>query len=485
MKNISQKPGRHVPGKQALPGNSFSIPGLLKQSRIFFTRDFLSKLSDKQYILISLIGAPLLAFLLAYFTRFSSGHEYKFFYNGNIKAYIFMCVITSMFFGLMSSSEEIVKDRKILKRESFLNLSWFSYLNSKMLMMFLLSAIQTFFFVLIGNLILGIKGMLLSYWLVLFTTSCLANILGLNLSSAFNSVITIYILIPFVIIPQLLFSGVLVPFDKLHISNANHEYVPVLGDLMPARWSFEAIAVHQFSSNKFEKPYFKHKMVESQNDYYQSYLIYALIEDLQRCTKIKDDPAKRDSLNGYFTKITDNLDLLSDSALIIIPQWKSSLNPTDYNYDTEIKATKFLKGLSKEFMRKKNKASEEKEFVTAAIEEKIGKAGLEKRRLDYENEDLRDLILNDLDLRQDRTYETPDKIIQKYQPGYMKATSRYGRAHFFAPVKRIGNSEIKTYWFNLAVLWIVSLILYAALYYKLMRKLIDYIGNIRLQKSEI
>ncbi len=166
--NYSRKVRVAVPGKQALPANSFSIPGLLKQSQIFFRRDLLSKLADKQYILISLVGAPLLAFLLAYFTRFSSGPEYRFYYNENIKAYIFMCVITSMFFGLMSSSEEIVRDRKILKRESFLNLSWFSYLNSKILMMFMLSAIQTFFFVLIGNLILGIKGMLLSYWLVLF-----------------------------------------------------------------------------------------------------------------------------------------------------------------------------------------------------------------------------------------------------------------------------------------------------------------------------
>ena len=278
-----------------------------------------------------------------------------------------MCVITSMFFGLMSSSEEIVKDRKILKRESFLNLSWFSYLNSKILMMFLLSAIQTFFFVLIGNLILGIRGMLFSYWLVLFTTSCLANILGLNLSSAFNSVITIYILIPFVIIPQLLFSGVMVPFDKLHISNAKHEYVPVLGDIMPARWSFEAITVHQFSSNKFERPYFKHRMVESQNYYYETFLIDALIEDLQRCTKIKDDPTKRDSLNGYFAKVIDNLELLSDSSLIIIPRWKSSLNPTDYNADIEMKATEFLEDFRKPFMRKKNLAVNESDLVTAEI----------------------------------------------------------------------------------------------------------------------
>jgi amino acid transporter len=157
-----------------------------------------------------------------------------------------MCVITSLFFGLMSSSEEIVKDRKILRRESFLNLSWFSYLNSKVLLMFLLSAIQTFLFVVAGNLILGIKGMFLSYWFVLFTTSCLANILGLNLSSAFNSVITIYILIPFVIIPQLLFSGVWFPLTG-SIFQIQAGVCSCLGDLMlraglSRRWPFNSSA---------------------------------------------------------------------------------------------------------------------------------------------------------------------------------------------------------------------------------------------------
>ena len=113
---------------------------------------------------MSLLGSPFLAFLLAYFTRHSDGQSYVFSQNDNIPAYLFMCVITSLFFGLMISSEEIVKDRKILKRESFLNLSWLSYLKSKILIMFLISAIQTFLFVIIGNLILGINGMDLSYW---------------------------------------------------------------------------------------------------------------------------------------------------------------------------------------------------------------------------------------------------------------------------------------------------------------------------------
>jgi len=350
-------------------------------------------------------------------------------------------------------------------------------------MMFILSAIQTFFFVLIGNLLLGIRGMLLPYWLVLFTTSCLANILGLNLSSAFNSVITIYILIPFVIIPQLLFSGVLVSFDKLHIPGTKHEYVPVLGDLMPARWSFEALAVHQFSNNKFEKPFFEYNMVKSQNYYYESFLIDALTEDLQRCTRLINNPAKLDSLNGYFTKINYNLDLLSDSSLVKIPQWKSSLNPSSFNAEIESEATESLEKLRKPFVRKKIFAVKQIDSVNAKIENEIGKAGLNKRQSLYENQSLKDLVLNSM-VFQDMTYETLDKIIQKYQPGYMKATSRSGRAHFYAPIKNLGNTEIKTYWFNLAVLWIVSLLLYAALYFKLLKRLIDYIGEIKLKKSE-
>jgi hypothetical protein len=74
--------------------------------------------------------------------------------------------------GLTVSAEEIIKDRKILKRESFLNLSWNSYLLSKVTILFTLSAIQTFLFVLFGNLILEIQGMGMTYWLALFTISC-------------------------------------------------------------------------------------------------------------------------------------------------------------------------------------------------------------------------------------------------------------------------------------------------------------------------
>ncbi|MBA4055365.1 MAG: ABC transporter, partial [Marivirga sp.] len=182
------------------PPQSLSLPNKLKQTFIFITRDTLSKLSNKQYLLINLLEAPLLAVILAIIIKYRSsptGEEYMFRFNENFPAFLLMSIIVALFMGLTVSAEEIIRDRKILRRESFLNLSWNSYLMSKLVILFTLSAVQTLTFVVVGNLILEIEWkMLLPFWFVLFSTSCFASVLGLNISSAFNSAVTVYVMIP-------------------------------------------------------------------------------------------------------------------------------------------------------------------------------------------------------------------------------------------------------------------------------------------------
>jgi ABC transport system ATP-binding/permease protein len=224
-----------------------------------------------------LFEAPILAFILGYFTKYLHEGEYLFAENVNLPSFLFMAVVVSLFLGLSLSAEEIIKDRKILERESFLNLSWFSYLNSKLGWVFLLSALQMISFVIVGNLILEIKGMTLGYWLVLFSAACFANMLGLTISSAFNSVVTIYILVPFVLVPQLLLGGVVVKFDDLHDSVTDKVYVPLVGDLMASRWAFEALAVEQFVSNRFQKHFFDHEQRNSDASFKSSFLIPRLM----------------------------------------------------------------------------------------------------------------------------------------------------------------------------------------------------------------
>src|SRR3546814_19578696 len=100
----------------------------------------------------------------------------------------------------------------------------------------------------------------------LFTTSCFANLLGLNISSSFNSAVTIYILIPLLLIPQLILSGVVVKFDKLNPRIGNIEAVPLVVYLMASRWTFEAAMVPQFNANQFEREFFMFDQVKIERD---------------------------------------------------------------------------------------------------------------------------------------------------------------------------------------------------------------------------
>ena len=59
-----------------------------------------------------------------------------------------------------------------------------------------------------------------------FTTAVCANLIGLNISSALNSVVSAYIAIPLILVPQLLLSGVVVDFNKMH-KNIKSEKYPI------------------------------------------------------------------------------------------------------------------------------------------------------------------------------------------------------------------------------------------------------------------
>ena len=148
--------------KPPMPEVEFKTPNFFNQLKVFITRDVLSKITNTQYLAINLLEAPLLGFILSYFLRYvmvgeDQTGEYVFYENNNLIIYMFMSVIVALFLGLTVSAEEIFKDQKIRKRETFLNLSKGSYLLSKVMIMFVLSAIQMISFILIVTLYLGFK----------------------------------------------------------------------------------------------------------------------------------------------------------------------------------------------------------------------------------------------------------------------------------------------------------------------------------------
>ena len=123
------------PAVSTIPPSDQKKPGVLKQFAIFLHRNIRTKITNVQYLLITLLQAPLLAVVCAMLTRYAPPEGYSVMDNKNLVSYFFMAVIVATFTGMSGSAEEIIKDRALLKRESFLHLSYSSYIWSKIVYM--------------------------------------------------------------------------------------------------------------------------------------------------------------------------------------------------------------------------------------------------------------------------------------------------------------------------------------------------------------
>jgi len=468
--------------KEELPENNFKIPSKFAQFLIYIKRDVLSKLTNKQYVGLTFFEAPVLAVILGYFTKYIAGDVYMFSENQNLPGYMFMAVVVSLFLGMTVSAEEIIKDRKILQRESFLNLSRFSYINSKVLIMLTISAIQTISFVLIGNFILGVQDMTFSFWLVLFSTFSFANILGLNISSALNSVVTIYILIPFILVPQLLLSGTIVKFDKLHKNIASINYVPMVGDMMTSRWAYEALAVTQFINNDYERNFY---MTDKKKSEY-GFIYSALIPELETKINIILNDLKTDSLKD---KTEKNLRILRNEIVKLENRSRikfkgvSKITYDKFNERIAKKAEKYLKRLKKIYTKKRSEAASEADKINNELVKKLGSPeALIKLKEDNNNIALEQMLKNSQEL--ERIKETDDELIQMVDPIFRYPTNNWGRAHFYAPVKRFAGMIIPTLQFNVLFIWFTSFILYLFLVFDGFRFIIEKSGKIKLFKKK-
>lgn len=469
--------------REPLPKNFFNIPNVQVQFQVFSARNLLSKLANKQYIFISLLEAPLLAFILAFFSKHVPGNSYVFADNKNFPSFLLMSIIVALFIGLTVSAEEIISDRKILERETFLNLSRFSYLNAKVLYLFGLSAIQMLLFVLVGNSILEIKGMMFSHWLILFSTACFANIVGLNLSAGLSSVVAIYISIPFVLVPQILLSGTIVQFDNLHPSLTKKIYVPVVGDLMVSRWAYEALAVEQFKNNTFQRNFFYHEQVASQAHFRTSFLIPRLQNTLDECVRL----IHSDDVD--IARLSKNLSLLQ-KELTKISKY-DSLPP--FEYLSRLKVKTFDEGIADEvkaylifvrlqFTSKLNNAREVKDSIYTRMVRNFGLDEMYTLRKENHNKALSDWVLNTNDVN--KYLETPNEVIQKFEPIFMLPTHRWGRAHFYAPFKMFNNQYVDTLWFNLSVIWLGVVAFFISLQVNVIGKILNYFENLLFVRKE-
>jgi len=460
------------------PRSLFVLPDRMQQLKVFITREVLSKLSNTQYMLINFLEAPVLAFVLSLFIKYyptsNAGEQvYTFKDNLNFPQYLFISVVVALFLGLTVSAEEIIKDQKILKREKYLHISHGSYLVSKILLMFAISAIQMLCFVLIGNSILEVQGMNLAFWMVLFSTSCFANVLGLNISATFNSAKVIYIIIPILIIPQLLFSGVIVRFDRLYPALNSQSSVPMLGNVMASRWAYEAMAVQQFKNNEYNKELFNVEKDKKTYQWMKDYWVKELESRITDCTR----SLKTNSRDESFEK---NIELLGNEfrkAEAVIPNLK--IEGLD-KLTTELIDTSTLRlldiqlsDISDYYKNNFNEANGRREMINSYWSESEERKQMNRLRVDaYHNESMEDFVTNSNDLT--HIVEEDGELVQKTNLIYITPVKRsFFGAHFYAPSKYFFGKQITTLSANLLVLWGMTIGFIIILFFDGMKKGMD------------
>lgn len=483
--NEEHKEDKREPGG-LLPEINFKTPNKLKQFIVFAKRDIRSKLADTQYLVVTLLEAPVLAFFLSFLIRYfdeaNKGPHYTLYENSNLPIYIFMSVIVAIFMGLTVSAEEIIKDRKILKREAFLNLSWNSYLMSKVFVQFGISAIQALTFVLIGNGITQIRGMLGEYWLVLFSCWAGANMLGLVISDSFKTVVTIYILIPFLVIPQILLSGVLVKFEKLNPNVSSPVSIPVYGELITARWGFEALAVNQFINNDYEAPFYVYEKEMSKAQFKKDFWYVELKGALDEIQSALDNKNRNkefaDNLGFVRNEIRKQLILTPDKTFLL----SDKLTPESLTSDIIKEAYSYIESVRRYYMNLFNDASNRKEALKFKMMGDNSKGFLNLRD-SYYNKSLEEFVRYKNE--NPKTMHYRNELIQKFDPIFTDAEGKFLKAHFYAPQKQIFGVKIDTFYVNAGVLWVITILLYLVLYFRLLKKGLDSIEAIFGEKVKI
>ncbi len=451
------------------PEKNLHRPGRWGQLAVFFARDVRARMANRPYLAITLLEPLVLGLLLGLVSRGAFGGSYAFHDNNNLHVFFFMSVIVALFLGLSVSAEEICRDGRILSRERFLHLSWWSYINSKSIYLALTAAIQMLLYLAVAVPLVALPGMFLKMWAMLFACAFSSSMLGLNISASFRSAVTIYILVPLLLIPQMLLCGVVIKYDDLIAPHSSRREVPGYANLLPPRWAYEALVVEQYSHNAYTRHFLaadaRTRLAEHDLDYY--------LPELQ--SRVQSVALLRDQ--GQVSAVQEQLCILQNELARLENRTglTAGLRAADFGADAFTaaaagRATDFLAQCRRLIFEQRRTAAAEKREIEAALTRSLGRDGLETFRKKHTNTSIQDQVLNLRDM--EPVGAATDGLYHKTLPIYRVPESRWGAAHFLAGYKRLGQRLIPTWSFNLAAIYALTFVLYLALGFKVLPRLL-------------
>jgi hypothetical protein len=246
------------------------------------------------------------------------------------------------------------------------------------------------------------------------------------------------------LIPQILLCGLVVSFSDLaprsHTGN-----VPIVGDVIPSRWAYEALAVTQFSDNDYEKPFFETNREKYEAQFYN----VGILNELQSQLETLKDERKRgvEENPQHIAVIRRNLPTITAYC---------EMEPYSGDYDA-VSLYDYMKAAERILVQRANKATLASDRMMSAFLRERGKdAMFELKRQNY-NIKLQEFVVG-ADNGQ-FVDVIDDAIVPRVGQIYLTPHNRYGRAPFYSCEKRLGDWHIKTLWFNMGVLLLMCIFL--------------------------
>ncbi len=203
-----------------------SSGGLFRQLGFLARRYTRVKLRDRGGMAILLLQAPILAVIMAIV-----------FPQADPSA-LFIVSLATLWFGCSASVREVIAEQPILRRERRVGLNLLPYLGSKFGVLLALNALQCALLVGLLYPLMGLHGYGFSMpllYVVALLTGAVGLALGLLISSAMRSSEAAVGTLPLVLIPQIVFGGLIVYVKEMPT------VARYLSHLTVTRWSFNAL----------------------------------------------------------------------------------------------------------------------------------------------------------------------------------------------------------------------------------------------------
>jgi hypothetical protein len=298
---------------------------------------------------------------------------------------------------------------------------------------------------------------------------------------------------------MMVLSGAMFPFDKLNRVIGNIDKVPVIAEIMPTRWTYEALIVCQFKENRYSsvpytkdgRTYFQIQMDISRAEFNKVHIIKALRDANEtslseyrnqiRNLRLNSDQAIRKNTLQYskLLLLRNELYKISTSNKIEPFVYIDRLTPEAYDLEISDSVIRYLDGLDRHFSRISNSSSDIKDRFYNANSSK-----LKKLEDNYFNYKLQEIVTKPYERK--KILEYKNTLIQNTDPVYLEPEKRGPlgfRTHFYAPSKYIFGMKVNTSTFNIIMVLFSTVLLYAILYYELLGMVVNSIENLKFRKK--